>query len=198
MEPGREFSRLYTDLSKHVSEAVSEFAELKVEQEDGRQKLGAMMEKLRAIQAGFDGELQLLEEHAEWDKFTMAFFGETNAGKSTIIESLRIFFSENSRQQFLQQNQQDVARLEQAMTEHMQHVRDGLGTVYSEYANEIARIRDDASALSRILQDEAAARLCIAQRESSKRIRNRVLTAGAIGLISGGGVTALIFAFIGH
>lgn len=35
---------------------------------------------------------------AEFDTFTIAFYGETNAGKSTIIESLRIYFSESTKQ----------------------------------------------------------------------------------------------------
>lgn len=33
----------------------------------------------------------------EWDKLVIAFFGETNAGKSTIIETFRILFDETER-----------------------------------------------------------------------------------------------------
>lgn len=35
-----------------------------------------------------------LEQNAEWDTFTIAFYGETNAGKSTLIETLRILLNE--------------------------------------------------------------------------------------------------------
>lgn len=42
--------------------------------------------------------IQELEKNAEWDTFTIAFYGETNAGKSTIIEGLRIFFEEETKQ----------------------------------------------------------------------------------------------------
>lgn len=38
--------------------------------------------------------LEALERNADWNTFTMAFYGETNAGKSTIIETLRIMFDE--------------------------------------------------------------------------------------------------------
>ena len=31
-----------------------------------------------------------LKNNQEWNDFTIAFYGETNAGKSTIIEALRI------------------------------------------------------------------------------------------------------------
>lgn len=38
-----------------------------------------------------------LKENQEWDKFAVAFYGETKAGKSTIIESLRIYFKEKEK-----------------------------------------------------------------------------------------------------
>ena len=38
--------------------------------------------------------LEALEKNSDWNTFTMAFYGETNAGKSTIIETLRIMFNE--------------------------------------------------------------------------------------------------------
>ena len=45
----------------------------------------------------FKMEIEKLENASEWDKFCIAFFGETNAGKSTIIESLRIIYDEETR-----------------------------------------------------------------------------------------------------
>ena len=42
-------------------------------------------------------EMRALEENAEWNTFVMAFYGETNAGKSTIIETLRIILKERSK-----------------------------------------------------------------------------------------------------
>lgn len=40
-----------------------------------------------------------LQANEEWDTFTIAFYGETNAGKSTIIEGLRIYFEEQSKKE---------------------------------------------------------------------------------------------------
>lgn len=37
-------------------------------------------------------ELESLKNNEEWENFTIAFYGETNAGKSTLIECLRLFF----------------------------------------------------------------------------------------------------------
>lgn len=38
-----------------------------------------------------------LERNAEWGTFTIAFYGETNAGKSTLIETLRILLNEPAK-----------------------------------------------------------------------------------------------------
>ena len=38
-----------------------------------------------------------LKNNQEWNDFTIAFYGETNAGKSTIIEALRIYFQEETK-----------------------------------------------------------------------------------------------------
>lgn len=42
-------------------------------------------------------ELNTLKNSQEWQNLTIAFYGETNAGKSTIIEALRIYFKEESK-----------------------------------------------------------------------------------------------------
>jgi len=159
MNPSQDFNRLYTDVSESIAIVVAEIADLKVEHADGKEELSKMMEKLRGIQARFDGELGLLEQHAEWDKFTMAFFGETNAGKSTIIESLRILFKEDSRQQLLQQNAQNMVKYEQALLHHVHQVRDGLYKVYAEYAAEVLAIKHSTSALTKVFKAETSAKI---------------------------------------
>ncbi|GAA9299529.1 hypothetical protein TH0249_08810 [Helicobacter pylori] len=42
-------------------------------------------------------ELESLKDNEEWENFTIAFYGETGAGKSTLIECLRLFFKERSK-----------------------------------------------------------------------------------------------------
>lgn len=159
INPDQDFSRLYKDVSDSIAMAVKVIADLKVEHKDGKQELSNMMERLRSIQARFDGELDLLEQHAEWDKFTMAFFGETNAGKSTIIESLRILFKEDSRQQLLMQNAQDLEKFEKAFAGHANRVREGLNSIYAEYAAEIGAIKQSATVLAQVIQEESSARM---------------------------------------
>lgn len=138
---------------------MAEIEDLKVEHKEGKKELSNIMDRLRKIQTSFDGELDLLEQHAEWEKFTMAFFGETNAGKSTIIESLRILFKEESRQQLLEQNSQDLTKYEQALADHVNQVREGLNKVYAQYAAEIVALKCSTAALAKVLQDESSARI---------------------------------------
>lgn len=35
-----------------------------------------------------DIAMKILQENQEWERFSIGFYGETNSGKSTIIESL--------------------------------------------------------------------------------------------------------------
>lgn len=42
-----------------------------------------------------DNAISELKKNSEWDKLVIAFYGETNAGKSTLIEALRIYLGEN-------------------------------------------------------------------------------------------------------
>lgn len=52
---------------------------------------------LRNIQLKISTNIGQLENNSEWKQFQIAFFGETNAGKSTIIETLRILLNEPSK-----------------------------------------------------------------------------------------------------
>ncbi len=42
-------------------------------------------------------DIRELRELSEWDTFTIAFYGETNAGKSTLIETLRILLGDSEK-----------------------------------------------------------------------------------------------------
>lgn len=175
MHPSQDFQRIYTDIVNSIAGAIAAIAELDVEHKDGKQEINNMMSKLDAMRARFDGELAQLKEHAEWEKFTVAFFGETNAGKSTIIESLRILFDEESRQDLLRKNAYDIKRYETTLTAHIDNVREGLTNASREHlqsiSHEIDAVKADADRLAAILHDEVAARLKLQQDEASARSR---------------------------
>lgn len=52
---------------------------------------------LSIVKNGLESQLSDLEKNAEWNTYTIAFYGETGAGKSTIIETLRILLKEKSK-----------------------------------------------------------------------------------------------------
>ncbi|MGR3958202.1 hypothetical protein BCT26_11535 [Vibrio lentus] len=54
-------------------------------------------EELSRIQSEMNAQLSELEKNSEWDTFTIAFYGETGAGKSTLIETLRILLDEPTK-----------------------------------------------------------------------------------------------------
>ncbi len=169
MNAPEDFNRLYTDVSTSIGHAMEDILSLKVEHKDGKHEIGAITEKLRDIQARFDSELHQLKTHAEWDTFTLAFFGETNAGKSTIIESLRILFKEESRQALLQQHSDNLEQFTQALTAHLENVREGLHALYSEYTSELTTISQSTNRLAQIAQHEAQERNKLAKAEADAR-----------------------------
>lgn len=70
---------------------------------------------IRAVKAQFEQEIKGVKTAATeainsvvWDHLVIAFFGETNAGKSTIIETFRILFDEETRKDALKKNPQGV------------------------------------------------------------------------------------------
>ncbi len=80
-------------------------------------------------------ELESLKNNEEWENFTIAFYGETGAGKSTLIECLRLFFKERSKvdqqERFkrlysnYQNNYQNDERKRQAILNELHSLQDG-------------------------------------------------------------------------
>ncbi|MDH1291130.1 hypothetical protein N5C43_07640 [Comamonas terrigena] len=169
MNAPEDLNRLYANVSDNISSAMADILSLNVEHSDGKREIGNITGKLREIQMRFDRELQELEAHAEWDTFTLAFFGETNAGKSTIIESLRILFKEESRQALLKQHADDLEQFSQALNAHLEHVREGLHALYKEYTDELTSISQSTNRLIQITQQEAQERNAIAKAEADAR-----------------------------
>lgn len=63
-----------------------------------KEQLAKAQELLQRFESSAIKSAEDYKNVAEFDTYTIAFYGETNAGKSTIIEALRIYFGEESKQ----------------------------------------------------------------------------------------------------
>lgn len=86
----------YSDVKACMTEAIEGTSGTLADQQDNKILVG-LHDRLVKMNTKFQEEIERLEKDEEWDKFCIAFFGETNSGKSTLIEALRIVFKEEQR-----------------------------------------------------------------------------------------------------
>lgn len=88
---------IYQVLKTQTGEALSNIADLKntdVSFSDMKERvINFLTMQENKISHGIDE----LKQNSEWNTFTIAFYGETNAGKSTVIETLRILLEEKTK-----------------------------------------------------------------------------------------------------
>lgn len=89
--------KIYNNLDSNILRIIDK---LKLKSDDEKFEV-SRLEVLNIIdvfkQEKLDKAITDLKSSQEWHIFTVAFYGETNAGKSTIIESLRIHFKEKEK-----------------------------------------------------------------------------------------------------
>lgn len=93
----KEPQKIYENLNSSILVILDK---LKIKTDDEKFEL-SKAEILNLIDAfkqeKLDKAIDDLKKSQEWENFTVAFYGETNAGKSTIIETLRIYFQEENK-----------------------------------------------------------------------------------------------------
>jgi DNA repair ATPase RecN len=152
------FTNLHRRVREQMTDAMQELEKLRVKNEEGQSSVKKILEGLEKFKSKFDVELSTLEECAEWEKFTMAFFGETNAGKSTIIESLRILFNDEERLQRILHTEKELQEQKQVLSEHADAVRDNITRICEEYAQAIVVISGEILALRAVMDAESVSR----------------------------------------
>ena len=65
--------------------------------ESGDEQLNVFQHEAHTLLKELLGQLEALQANSEWETFTIAFYGETGSGKSTIIETLRVLLNEDSK-----------------------------------------------------------------------------------------------------
>lgn len=85
---------IYFNVEKSIKDLQKIFENTDGADEGLRKFNQKALEKFKNLESESLKELESLKNNEEWEKFTIAFYGETGAGKSTIIECLRLFFKE--------------------------------------------------------------------------------------------------------
>ncbi|GAA8544710.1 hypothetical protein KYTH14_12850 [Helicobacter pylori] len=88
---------IYLDVEKSIKDLQKIFENTDGGDERLRVFNQEALEKFKKLESESLKELKSLKNNEEWENFTIAFYGETGAGKSTLIECLRMFFKEQSK-----------------------------------------------------------------------------------------------------
>lgn len=84
---------IYASVSNEIDVILAKLKTLPANNEIASAKEKAE-EIFDAISVELKDNVESLKRNAEWNTFTIAFYGETNAGKSTIIETMRLMLNE--------------------------------------------------------------------------------------------------------
>ncbi|GAA9749198.1 hypothetical protein VN0175_01380 [Helicobacter pylori] len=88
---------IYLGVEKSIKELQSIFKNTDDKDEKLKQFNQEALKVFQQLELKSLKELESLKNNEEWENFTIAFYGETGAGKSTLIECLRMFFKEQSK-----------------------------------------------------------------------------------------------------
>ncbi|WRC67968.1 50S ribosome-binding GTPase [Helicobacter pylori] len=85
---------IYSGVEKSIKDLQNIFKNTDDKDEKLKRFNQEALEVFQKLESKSLKELESLKNNEEWEKFTIAFYGETGAGKSTLIECLRLFFKE--------------------------------------------------------------------------------------------------------
>lgn len=93
------YNALYQNIIDQTSDLMTSLSQENshIHQEEARIVAQQTLDRLQNLQEKVQSNLTELQQNAEWDLFTIAFYGETNAGKSTLIETLRLLLKEKTK-----------------------------------------------------------------------------------------------------
>lgn len=108
-----QFLHIYQDITKKLTQLVKTFQTeiVAIRDEDLRNEAKKKISEIDGLRKEVDKSIKQLEQNSEWSNFTIAFYGETNAGKSTIIESLRLLLGEEGKKREHQKHEQGIATI---------------------------------------------------------------------------------------
>ena len=85
----------YKQLDAILATAINQLSQLRFSNDEFVKLKNDLIATLETTLVDLKKEVENNIKNVRWDKLVIAFFGETNAGKSTIIETFRILFDPN-------------------------------------------------------------------------------------------------------
>ena len=85
----------YKQLDAFLATAINQLSQLRFSNDEFIKLKNDLIATLETTLVDLKKEVENNIKNVRWDKLVIAFFGETNAGKSTIIETFRILFDPN-------------------------------------------------------------------------------------------------------
>lgn len=139
------FQGLYNEAKSNVEAALTNISSIQLEDTQGKEHLQNVIARLNNISDQFSEDMKFLEENSEWDKFTIAFFGETGAGKSTILEALRIIFNERERIEQIKKGKAIAEDLEVSFAENSNNIINDLNNYVKICEKETRDLKEQIS-----------------------------------------------------
>lgn len=112
-DPKEQSARVYQEIDGIVNRTVESLNKINLNNDDGEKLRKDVLNDLKKIRNDFCEEFKFLKENSDWDELSIAFFGMTNAGKSTLLEALRILYNEESRKEKIDENLKKLEKMEQ-------------------------------------------------------------------------------------
>lgn len=163
----------YADVQSVLNQANSDIGSVGIGDEDAMGEIDKVKESLTALTGKLQTEINSLEKNSEWDKLCIAFFGETNAGKSTIIDALRILYDEDSRHAKLLQGKEKVGLAysdnSKSLLDAVQKMHD-IEETFNKGVQDFRSVKQrEAEAKERIAKEETEAKDRIANEEAESK-----------------------------
>ncbi|MGL2749035.1 GTPase [Helicobacter pylori] len=127
---------IYLGVEKSIKDLQNIFKNADDKDEKLKQFNQEALEVFQKLESESLKELESLKNNEEWENFTIVFYGETGAGKSTLIECLRMFFKERSKRDqqerfkrlysTYQNNYQNDERKKQNILKELHSLQDGV------------------------------------------------------------------------